>query len=55
MPTSKIPRSRTAYDEYLDIRAKLYAGRKDKPVTLMDMATIGAKALKKAGLLKIPR
>ena len=30
----------------------LYAGRTDKPVTLMDLACIGAKQLKKAGLLK---
>ena len=29
-----------------------YQGRKDKPVTLMDLATIGAKYLKKKGLLK---
>ena len=46
------PAVKDSFDKYLDIRAKLYAGRKDKPVTLMDMATIGAKALKKAGLLK---
>ena len=46
------PAVKDSFNKYLDIRAKLYAGRKDKPVTLMDMATIGAKALKKAGLLK---
>ena len=40
------------YNKYLDIRSTLYAGRKDKPITLMDIATIGAKALKKAGLLR---
>ena len=39
------------YNKYLDIRSTLYAGRTDKPITLMDIATIGAKALKKAGLL----
>lgn len=39
-------------DEYNSMRAELYAGRKDKPVTLMDMACIGAKYLKKHG--KIP-
>lgn len=38
------------YDEYLDIRKEL--GRQDKPVTLMDLATIAAKKLKKDGLLK---
>ncbi|MCX7658150.1 MAG: phosphoribosylformylglycinamidine synthase, partial [Oscillospiraceae bacterium] len=38
------------YDEYLDARKEL--GRQDKPVTLMDLATIAAKKLKKDGLLK---
>jgi phosphoribosylformylglycinamidine synthase len=38
------------YDEYLDVRREL--GRQDKPVTLMDLATIAAKKLKKDGLLK---
>ena len=37
--------------EYDDMRADLYAGRSDKPVTLMDMAVIGIKHLKKAGKL----
>lgn len=37
--------------EYTDMRADLYAGRSDKPVTLMDMAVIGIKHLKKAGKL----
>ncbi|MBQ3837038.1 MAG: phosphoribosylformylglycinamidine synthase, partial [Treponema sp.] len=32
--------------EYDDMRADLYAGRSDKPVTLMDMAVIGIKHLK---------
>lgn len=41
---------REALDSYSGLRAELYAGR-DKPVTLMDMAVIGAKALKKRGLL----
>jgi phosphoribosylformylglycinamidine synthase len=40
---------RESYEKYLELRASL--GRADKPVTLMDMATIGAKALKKQGLL----
>ncbi len=38
--------------EYTDMRADLYAGRADKPVTLMDMAVIGIKHLKKRGLLE---
>jgi phosphoribosylformylglycinamidine synthase len=41
---------RSAWGKYTDIRARLYVG-KDKPVTLMDVATIGAKELKKRGLL----
>ena len=40
---------KAAYDRYLELRVKL--GRQDRPVTLMDLATIGAKALKKAGLM----
>lgn len=39
----------SAYAEYLRMREKL--GRKDKPVTLMDLATIGTRYLKKAGLV----
>ena len=42
---------RDAYNEYLELRKTVHAG-KDKPMTLMDLATIGAKALKKKGLLK---
>ena len=38
-------------DEYKTMRTDLYAGRKDKKVTLMDMACIGAKYLKKHGKL----
>ena len=37
------------FNEYMDARENL--GRKSKPVTLMDLATIGAKQLKAAGLL----
>ncbi len=40
---------KAAYDRYLELRVKL--GRSDRPVTLMDLATIGAKALKTAGLM----
>ncbi|MBO4884990.1 MAG: phosphoribosylformylglycinamidine synthase, partial [Clostridia bacterium] len=43
------PAVREAFGRYLGIRAAL--GRDEKPMTLMDMATIGAKYLKKAGLL----
>jgi len=39
---------RESYDNYLELRRLL---KRDKPVTLMDMATIGAKALKQRGLL----
>ena len=40
-----------AVAEYKTMRTDLYAGRKDKPVTLMDMACIGAKYLRKHGKL----
>jgi phosphoribosylformylglycinamidine synthase len=40
---------RESYEKYLELRK--FTGRADKPVTLMDMATIGAKALKQKGLL----
>ena len=39
------------WDNYLDLRSQLYAGR-NKPICLMDLATIGAKYLKKTGRLK---
>ena len=42
------PAAQKTYEEYLKVRQEL--GIK-KPVTLMDMATIGAKYLKKQGLL----
>lgn len=38
-----------AFETYLDLRQEL--GREEKPVCLMDMGTIGAKALKAAGEL----
>ena len=46
------PAARESFERYQDIRREVYQGRKDKPVTLMDLATIGAKYLKKKGLLK---
>lgn len=39
-----------SYERYLDCRKEVYGERK-KPITLMDMATIAAKKLKKDGLL----
>ena len=38
-----------SYKRYLSLRAEL--GREDKPITLMDIAVIGAKALKARGIL----
>ncbi len=43
------PYIKKAYDMYLDVRKEL--GREDKPITLMDIATIGAKKLKADGYL----
>ncbi len=40
-----------ALDEYKELFAELYKGRTDKYPCLMDIATIGAKKLKKDGLL----
>ncbi|NLZ46362.1 MAG: phosphoribosylformylglycinamidine synthase, partial [Clostridiales bacterium] len=37
--------------DYLNTRNELYAGRTDKPITLMDLAVIGAKKLKADGKL----
>ena len=42
-------RVKAAYESYLAVRRTL--GRSDKPITLMDIATIGAKYLRKKGLL----
>lgn len=39
-----------AFETYLDLRAEL--GREEKPICLMDMGTIGAKALKAVGELQ---
>ena len=41
-----------AYEAYKDIRDQLYGADTERPFTLMDLAVIGTKALKKAG--KIP-
>lgn len=46
------PRVQAAYERYLDARREVYGEAQDKrPVTLMDIATIGTKVLKKRGLL----
>ena len=45
------PQIKQSFARYHTLRDKLYAG-KDKPVTLMDIAVIGAKALKAEGLLR---
>ncbi len=42
---------RATFERYLKCRETLYAG-KEKPVTLMDLAVIGAKALKREGYLR---
>ena len=42
---------RSSLKNYTDMRTDLYAGRTDKKVTLMDMACIGAKYLRKHGKL----
>lgn len=44
------PAVKMAYDEYLSIRKELY-GDTDRPITLMDLATCGAKALEKRGIM----
>lgn len=43
---------RQAYQKYQAMRTELYEGRNDKPVTLMDMACIGAKYLREHGMLE---
>ena len=43
------PAVQAAYDRYLALRKALK--REEKPVTLMDIATMGARALKAAGLI----
>ena len=41
-----------AFRQYLEARSKVYAGRDDKYVCLMDLATMGARVLKKEGMLE---
>ena len=46
------PLFKKSLDNYMAMRTEMYAGRKDKPVCLMDMAVIGMKYLKKHGMLE---
>ena len=44
---------REAFEEYLSARREVYGDRAEtRPITLMDLATIGAKTLKKRGVLR---
>jgi len=47
------PRVRGAYERYLSARVEVYGEEKakERPQTLMDLATLGTKVLKKRGLL----
>jgi len=40
-----------SYENYLESRAYVYEGKTPKPISLMDLATINAKEIKKRGLL----
>ncbi len=40
-----------AFDEYIAARTEVYGEDTKRPITLMDMGTIGAKTIKKRGLL----
>ncbi|MBR5480057.1 MAG: phosphoribosylformylglycinamidine synthase [Clostridia bacterium] len=43
----------SAFDKYISARVEIYGDRaKDRAITLMDIATCGAKVLKKRGILK---
>lgn len=42
---------RKTFEDYENTRTELYAGRLDKPMTLMDLATIATKKLKREGLM----
>ena len=44
------PRVRAAYERCLELRREL--GREDRPLTLMELATLGARYLKKTGKLQ---
>lgn len=42
-----------AWNEYADARLQMYGEKTGRPVTLMDMATVSVKALRKEGRLEI--
>ncbi|MBQ6868676.1 MAG: phosphoribosylformylglycinamidine synthase, partial [Clostridia bacterium] len=42
---------KASYDKYLEIKEQLYPN-KNRPCTLMDLATLGAKYLKRTGIMK---
>ena len=50
--TIEDPIVQKVYDEYLALREDVYADRKKKPVTLMDLGTISTKYLKKHDLVR---
>lgn len=50
--TIEDPLVQKVYDEYLELREDVYADRKMKPVTLMDLGTISTKYLKKHDLVR---
>lgn len=41
-----------AYEEYLDSRREVYGENTDRPITLMDLAVIGTKVLRKRDLIQ---
>lgn len=41
-----------AWNEYADVRLRIYGEKTGRPVTLMDMATVAVKALRKEGRLE---
>ncbi len=45
------PVIRKVYDAYLESRKFVYEGKKEKPICLMDLATMAMKELKKKGVL----
>ena len=47
------PAVKNAFTDYLDLRGEVYGKNNKKSVTLMDIATIGAKYLKKQGKLDL--
>ena len=50
--TIEDPAVEAVYNEYLALRDDVYADRKKKPISLMDLGTISTKYLKKHGLVR---